>query len=152
MIEVVHIAVCMKPIEGNFAENALVHGVAGINVDGCRVAGESWGSRPAIKLTSKGKVGGGFGQTQWETIEGERNEDKGLGRWPANLIHDGSDEVVGLFPETTTNKGTYRTNRPMRDNLIVSKENKKDYVCSKGDSGSASRFFKECEQNETNDD
>jgi site-specific DNA-methyltransferase (adenine-specific) len=21
------------------------------------------------------------------------------GRWPANLIHDGSDEVVGLFPE-----------------------------------------------------
>jgi len=37
MIDTVHIVVAMKPIEDSFADNALKHGVAGINIDGCRV-------------------------------------------------------------------------------------------------------------------
>ena len=37
MISTVHIAVCMKPLDGTFAGNALKHGVAGLNIDGCRI-------------------------------------------------------------------------------------------------------------------
>lgn len=32
------VVVAMKPLEGTFAANAIRHGVAGLNVDGCRVA------------------------------------------------------------------------------------------------------------------
>ena len=61
------------------------HGAGALWIDGGRIAGESWGSRPAVRLTSKGKQGGGWGQTQWETRTGEYNVDPGKGRWPANL-------------------------------------------------------------------
>jgi hypothetical protein len=36
------------------------------------------------------------------SFEGGENDNSGAthqGRWPANVIHDGSDEVVALFPE-----------------------------------------------------
>jgi len=33
----VHIVVAMKPLDGNFAENAARHGVSGLNIDGCRI-------------------------------------------------------------------------------------------------------------------
>jgi len=62
------IIVAMKPLDGTFAGTALKHGVAGINVDGCRV-----GLSDVV----------------------ENN-----GRWPANLIHDGSAEVLALFPQS----------------------------------------------------
>jgi DNA modification methylase len=81
------IIMAMKPCEGTFKQNAEKWGQAGINIDECRIPGESWGSRPAIKLTSKGKIGGGFGQTQWESKPGV-NQDKGKGRWPANILFD----------------------------------------------------------------
>jgi hypothetical protein len=37
MIATLHICVAMKPLDGNFAQNALSRGVAGLNVDGCRI-------------------------------------------------------------------------------------------------------------------
>ena len=36
MVDVIHICVAMKPVEGTFAENALENGVAGLNIDGSR--------------------------------------------------------------------------------------------------------------------
>lgn len=92
------IIMAMKPLEGTFKQNAEKWGQAGINIDGCRIKGESWGSRPKIKLTSKGKKGGGFGQTKWETLPGE-NKDSGKGRWPANII---LDEEAGRLLDRTT--------------------------------------------------
>lgn len=32
-----HIVLAMKPLDGNFVENALKHGVSGLNIDGCRI-------------------------------------------------------------------------------------------------------------------
>jgi DNA modification methylase len=88
-------SLAMKPCEGTFKQNAEKWGQAGINIDGSRVKGESWGSRPRIKLTSKGKKGGGFGQTKWERLGGE-NKDLGKGRWPSNVILDEeAGEILG---------------------------------------------------------
>ena len=86
------IVVARKPFAGTVAGNVLEWGTGAINVDGCRVGTEdvlSFGSR---------KIGDGikYGKCT-PTTEGIQSP---FGRWPANLIHDGSDEVVGLFPVT----------------------------------------------------
>ena len=94
------ITVARKPFTGTVAANVLEHGTGAMNVDACRVAAEENLARP---------FGGGnqiYGEMLMErgTVTG-----KGLtGRWPANLIHDGSDEVTGLFPETAPAKAAQR--------------------------------------------
>jgi site-specific DNA-methyltransferase (adenine-specific) len=95
------VMVARKPLCGTVAENVLQHGTGALNVDGCRVGTEE---RPRLEA--------GFvrnGRTDEEVFAtgyGRPKEVNGSvsGRWPANLIHDGSDEVVGLFPETAPAK------------------------------------------------
>ena len=82
------ITVARKPLIGTVASNVLECGTGGINVDGCRVAGEA---TPINKL----EKWSGFGQEKRPDYVQEINT---KGRWPANVIHDGSDEVIGLFP------------------------------------------------------
>lgn len=72
------IIVARKPLIGTVAENVLRHGTGALNIDGCRV-GVLTGQRP--------------------TPDAQGNAAP-TGRWPSNLIHDGSDEVVGLFPQS----------------------------------------------------
>lgn len=90
------IYVGQKPFsEKNGALNILKHGVGAVNIDGCRVPAEKtvgWG----------GARGGSDDPTQsrgrnYRMGEGEPRPAEG--RWPANLIHDGSPEVVALFPD-----------------------------------------------------
>jgi hypothetical protein len=91
------IVMARKPLCGTVAENVLTHGCGGLNVDGCRVGDtvETW---PATRSYAPGQMQpGGMGETQ---ATGKSPS----GRWPANLIHDGSDEVTGLFPETAPAK------------------------------------------------
>lgn len=78
------IIVAMKPLNGTFAANALKHGVAGINVDGCRVGiatGDKNQSKTATPRNGPGtnKV---FGKHEQINLQ---NLNK-LGRFPANLI------------------------------------------------------------------
>ena len=80
-----------KPLEGTVAQNVQKWGCGALNIDGCRVeTGDtlSFGSR---------ELGDGikFGRCK-PTTEGVQNPS---GRWPANLIHEGSEEVVGMFPD-----------------------------------------------------
>jgi len=81
-----------KPLsEKTIAENVLKWGTGGINIDGCRVEnnGENT-SRPLLQTQSwKNTFTSGVG-----TID----DNWKLGRFPANFIHDGSDEVVDMFP------------------------------------------------------
>jgi len=87
------ITVARKPLGGTVAENVLRHGTGAINVDGCRVGSEERYNAPA------GNKAGGNSLNM--SAVGMLQDAAGLmasGRWPANLIHDGSDEVVGLFP------------------------------------------------------
>ena len=131
---------CRKPIaERNIIENVLAHGTGAINVDGCRVGTNDSLGRP---------YGGGnqiYGTYSME--RGTRTGDELSGRWPANLIHDGSDEVVGLFPVTTKGGVSTNPNGTSKDKHVYSGgwngTDKKHWVQS-GDSGSAARFFKCC--------
>jgi site-specific DNA-methyltransferase (adenine-specific) len=61
------------------------------------------------------------------------------GRWPANVIHDGSDEVVEAFPETTT--GNLNRANITAENKIFGARPKEMLGLHTGDSGSAARFF-----------
>jgi DNA modification methylase len=77
-----------KPLVGTVAANVLTYGTGGLNIDGSRV-----GSETVVTTNGKGFAG---------SFEGGENDNGGAthqGRWPANVIHDGSDEVVALFPD-----------------------------------------------------
>jgi site-specific DNA-methyltransferase (adenine-specific) len=87
------ITVARKPLCGTVAENVLQHGTGGLNVDGCRVAATE--GRPLIESKAE-RSQNAFG----DGLNGSRSAGTTTqGRWPANLIHDGSDDVVGLFPD-----------------------------------------------------
>lgn len=98
------ITVARKPLIGTVAANVLAHGTGALNIDGCRVGTEST-VRNESRLTSAGSKGGGYGQTVDRPSTGFTCGSES-GRWPANLVHDGSDEVVALFPANAkTGKG-----------------------------------------------
>jgi len=88
--------VARKPLCGTVAENVLQHGTGGLNVDGCRV-----GTDGGTKAVNHAKKEDGRLQRWDEGYRGGRNEIEQInaGRWPANLIHDGSEEVTALLGE-----------------------------------------------------
>ena len=128
-----HEPICMarKPLaEKTVAENCLKWGTGGINVDESRVSGEyKW---RASDSKEKGDI----------FKEGSFGEQSPLGRFPANLIHDNSEEVRECFPESKS-AGKYK-----EDKLNTFKPDKAMFALGyqtnayAGDSGNASRFFK----------
>jgi len=120
---------CRKPLQKGLtvAKNVLKYGTGGINIDGCRVGTEDTRSK-----TSGAIKGSGWG-TKGGAIAGSE-----LGRFPANLILDGSDEVVGLFPDTKTGSTGGGTNK-MGGVFGNGKPTTSEF--RKGDSGNASRYF-----------
>ena len=132
------ITVARKPFKGTVADNVLKYGTGGINIDGCRVGTETM---PSVKI--KQSYGNGsdnhFGGGKPRGKEVETKEQQG--RFPANFIHDGSDEVVELFPETKS--GAKKANQKDYNN------NGDEFITNlgasvneyKASSGSASRFF-----------
>lgn len=94
------IIVARKPLEGTVAENVLKYGTGAMNIDGCRVEYEN---TPNPATNPKYRVEAGYKTNHGDKIfEGhfKRGGKDRLtsGRWPANLIHDGSEEVVRGFP------------------------------------------------------
>ena len=133
------IVLARKPLDGTVANNVLVHGVGGINIDGCRVGAEGGGTN----CNNRNEHGRCLGHnnagrsTSGETVHGA--ESGALGRFPANFIHDGSDEVLELFPDTKG--GTWNTTKGARH--FNNDGEPTGYATSKQDSstGSAARFF-----------
>ena len=127
------VTVARKPLVGTVAENVLEHGTGALNIDGCRVATDG---RPHLQSTGRGPMGNTFGAR----LNGSRADGTTTqGRWPANLIHDGSEEAVGLFPQTAKSSATLHpgTNRGSQFGQIVSSARTTGY----SDTGSAARFF-----------
>lgn len=95
------IIVARKPLQGTVAANVVKWGTGAINVDGCRVGSaadmnpsdfdDSRRSAPKFSGTFNGGKDG-----QYRAGTGEVP----AGRWPANVVHDGSEEVLMLFPNT----------------------------------------------------
>jgi len=96
------ITVARKPLTGTVAENVLQHGTGGLNVDGCRVGTETWTRKGGDGSTPYGS------ETTWNTSKTPDIDRTATGRWPANLIHDGSEEVTWLFPSEDGEKSAAR--------------------------------------------
>jgi site-specific DNA-methyltransferase (adenine-specific) len=143
MIATFHIAVAMKPLDGNFAQNALNHGVAGLNVDGARIpsGGEHKRGMVARQTTVSGDTRDGKSLGMYEAGSSFVETDYDGGRWPANLIHDGSDEVLAGFPErkTTWVSPKHANNRNGQFLGKLAHPGQQGF----NDSGSAARFFKQ---------
>lgn len=130
------ICVARKPLAGTVAENILQFGTGGMNIDGCRVHTDEILGRPqassqsgvmSMRLAANGYNGS--------------SDDRG-GRWPANFIHDGSDEVVSLFPAKAGAAAPVKgTEQSEVTNGIYGKFNDRVPGQFYSDSGSAARFY-----------
>jgi DNA modification methylase len=127
------IVVARKPLIGTVVQNVLEHGTGAINIKACRVGTEPV---PSNKL----EQWSGFGQLERPAYTQTMNE----GRWPANVIHDGSDEVLEAFAvagERTSGKPGKRSrvaiSGSMAGDLGVIDRIEPGY----SDSGSVARFF-----------
>ena len=123
-----------KPLsEKTVAANVLKWGTGGINVDGCRVGTD--------EIKSSGEVSRSWREAEGRDDRQEPNPTVSTGRFPANLIHDGSQEVMDLFPETKTNStGTHNLGEYKNNNGGITGWRSKGSKYG-GDQGSAARFF-----------
>ena len=92
------ITVARKPFAGTVAANVLAHGTGAINVDGCRVGMDGGTSRSGQAAYPTNQDGTEDRSQSWART-GHGIVPIAAGRWPANLIHDGSDEVTGLLTD-----------------------------------------------------
>ena len=92
-----------KPLVGTVAENVMAHGTGALNIDGCRVPHAGQGDEAGYRDKCASVVGLGSNRNgnaygEWT---GERQDSaSALGRFPANVIHDGSPEVLAHFPDS----------------------------------------------------
>jgi site-specific DNA-methyltransferase (adenine-specific) len=139
-----------KPLVGTVADNVLTYGTGGLNIDGSRVIadGENFDNlvgRPIQKLATR-LTGETDNEYKSRVLESPGQQAalaklKELGRFPANVIHDGSDEVVELFPDTGKSTGGRIGKKSMGDVTNVPAGQYEAGNPGYGDSGSAARFF-----------
>ncbi len=134
------IVLARKPLTGTVASNVLQHGTGALNIDGCRIETtlneRDWQratARPNVETTGFAGMPkpAGFNPSE-------------LGRWPANVVHDGSEEVVSLFPKEAGAAAPVRArNGDKFRNTFGGFAGNIDEAGStfQGDSGSAARFF-----------
>lgn len=139
------IIVAMKPNDGSCAENALKHGVAGLNIDGGRIGidiknepdtGDSYYLKRGKKYPNKGSA----------KIMGQKSERVDItmsqGRFPANIILD--EEAAEMLDEQSGARpaGNFPKRRGKTAFFGLSEaENRSPFVGNIGDMGGASRFF-----------
>ena len=147
------ICLARKPIIGTVAQNVLTHGTGAINIDGCRVQADA---RPLLEHTQRS------GNIYGAGLEGSRAIGlTDVGRFPANIIHDGSPEVVACFPDAGGQQADISvTAQSAKTGNIYGKMNREGEASAhlrytengstnfaalpgmrRGDEGSAARFF-----------
>ena len=145
------IVVARKPLIGTIANNVLTYGTGALNIDGSRVGTtdnfDGLKGRPITKLATRRE-----GETNEEykdrVLESPGQQEalaklKDLGRWPANVIHDGSEEVLEGFPITGPSKTTLKNpNGKVLTNAFGGFAGQPGFIDGHNDNGgSASRFF-----------
>jgi site-specific DNA-methyltransferase (adenine-specific) len=126
------IVVARKPLIGTVAANVLTYGTGGLNIDGSRVGNEIVSTHHA----PKGTFAGGEPNRGSDTSTYQNH----TGRWPANVIHDGSDEVVALFPDSKGGAFPAKRGQAINTSFASGQETEGGFRAM-GDSGSAARFF-----------
>jgi len=135
------IAVARKPLDGTVANNILEWGTGGMNIDATRVPMSDEDYEKLSSGVERIREKGGTMGNSWKNSSdlSGANPVNPAGRWAANFIHDGSQEVLELFPDVKGSKGSGLTKSDARSWKNKSTEgiNRIGY----DDSGSAARFF-----------
>lgn len=145
------ITVARKPLAGTVAANWQEYGTAGLNIDCCRIATEDGlgggDQNGAPRVGPDGWHRPWMQDAQAKATHAERcnanvAKAEAMGRWPANLVHDGSTEVLAAFPQAVGQQGDLRGHSRDRASLGIygDMEAARDAV-ARGDRGSAARFF-----------
>lgn len=125
-----------KPIsEKNVAANVLKWGTGAINIDKCRVGTRSENESGWSKTGSKSSENRAMSGKNYER---EPKDEAGTGRWPAHIIHDGSEEVLQHFPASNSHGISF--SHKDADGVtwkMPNKDSERGYI----DNGSAARFF-----------
>lgn len=146
-----------KPLIGTVAANIAQHGTGAINIEACRISTNEELRAGAGNIpmrhdpeTPRANPGPKYDSSQAGNL-GEFRRMPGAvppnpnGRWPANVIHDGSDEVISGFPETASGVMKAGTRRAAQDHAgsVVYGVFGGDATSADtpGDCGSAARFF-----------
>ena len=108
------ITLARKPLDGTVADNVLAHGAGALNIDGCRI-GETVETWPASRSYQRSETGAQSKGTQ-------PTGSAPCGRWPANLIHDGSAEVSELLRHSARFFYCAKASRKDRDDGLGSFE------------------------------
>lgn len=138
------IVVARKPLTGTVAANVLAHGTGALNIDGCRIE------------TSDNLNGGAYAEGGRQSVSDSLRQGSGMnavgasageysqpsGRWPANLITDGSDEVVAMFPREAGASAPVRgTEASAASTGAITGKRDRVEGAFHADKGSAARFF-----------
>lgn len=132
------IILARKPLIGTVAQNVQAHGTGAMNIDGCRVDAE-----PRVQPSSGEYTGLADGKAFAIRARPQRPETQG--RWPANIVHDGSEEVLTAFPGEAGGhepRGQGDGRRPGGFGGVgAERGDNRPNGFLYGDSGSAARFF-----------
>ncbi len=129
--------ICMarKPMEGTLPENLRKWGTGALNINGCMLAAQDGVPLFSSRAESRSvALGDGLNGSN-------RTGDVGSARWPANVIHDGSDEVIAAFQQATGQMARASTsdNRRAGQNSYGAMTRGSNGAEPRG--GSAARFF-----------
>lgn len=134
------ILIARKPLDHTIGKNMEEWGTGAINIKATKIPGEPWfyGNQPKLN-------GARYNPGQLTPVERHAENITGGedGRWPANVIIDGSEEVVSMFPESRGQQGDVKgteESKPGHANTY-SKFNGRHKFVKRGDIGSAARFF-----------
>ncbi|MCO7512373.1 site-specific DNA-methyltransferase [Serratia fonticola] len=129
------IVMARKPLEGTVEGNVDQYGTGALNIDLCRVPTEE-------ALT--GGAGGLLSHVRDEkSPDAEEWKANQLGRWPANVLHDGSEDVVQAFPDAKGQQGDLKTTGKARPTRVVYGDMSapREHAMRIETSKSAARFF-----------
>ncbi len=118
------ITVARKPLAGTVAENVQQHGTGALNVDGCRVGTDDDCARKPSLVRD---TAAGFGKGN--SMGGKGHD---AGRWPANLIHDGSEEVTELLSDSARFFYCAKASKRDRDEGLEGFGEKPSYMVENG--------------------
>lgn len=147
------ICLARKSLIGTVAANVAAHGTGALNIDACRVATDDHINQPSTLGTQCGSSDGWSRPWQADKDAVAARDARArasiaraerLGRWPANLVHDGSEEVLAAFPHTASGTGAVKkATAAGHQNSAYGKESRPAGTpnIEYGDAGSAARFF-----------
>lgn len=132
------IIMARKPIEETVAKNCLKYGVGGLNIDACRIALNNGETKKGGFGDAKSGFQKGIGNSGDEDYKCDWKEDSS-GRFPANIIHDGSEEATAGMPIGGQN-GSIAKPYDM-NNRVYGEYGQCNTWEAYQDSGSAARYF-----------